>query len=99
MEDFKFEVIKKIAQTKFKYSDIKKISELNTSSPPSVFIGSKLKYPLMNVGILSPLERDEDAWIYDSPLHWAEHNFGIKDVVGLREGLFNSRFQSQATDS
>ncbi|MDZ4226750.1 MAG: hypothetical protein U1B79_01415, partial [Candidatus Pacearchaeota archaeon] len=93
-KDIRFEVIKKIADTRFKYKDIGKISELATSSPPSVFIGSKLKYPLVNVGILSPLERDEDAWIYDDAEFWAKNNFGVRDVVSLRESLLNSRFQS-----
>ncbi len=99
MEDIKFEIIKKISELGFKYKSLDKISELDTNSPPSVFIGSKLKYPLVNVGILSPLERDENAWVYDDARYWAKHNFGIKDVVGLRENLLNSRFQSKVTDS
>ncbi len=98
MSDIRFEVIKKIADINFRYKDLDKISELNTNSPPSVFIGSKLKYPLVNVGILSPLEKDENAWIYDSPGYWARQNFGIKDVINLREGLLNSRFQSKVTE-
>lgn len=97
-KDIKFEVIKKIANTKFKYKDIGKISQISSSSPPSVFIGSKLKYPLVNVGILSPLERDEDAWVYDDAEFWAKNNFGIRDVINLRESLLNSRFQSKVTD-
>lgn len=98
-DDIKFEVIKKIAEVRFKYKDIGKISKLDSNSPPSVFIGSKLKYPLVNVGILSPLERDNDAWVYDSPDYWAENEFGIHDVVKLRDSLLNSRFQSKVTDS
>ncbi|MEK6842053.1 MAG: hypothetical protein AABX91_02785 [Nanoarchaeota archaeon] len=98
MSDIRFEVIKKIADINFRYKDLDKISELNTNSPPSVFIGSKLKYPLVNVGILSPLEKDENAWVYDSPKYWAKEGFGIKDVISLREGLLNSRFQSKVTD-
>ena len=96
-EDIRFEVIKKIADTRFKYKDLGKISELESTSPPSVFIGSKLKYPLVNVGILSPLEKDEDAWIYDDAEFWARNNLGIRDVIGLRESLLNSRFQSNVT--
>ena len=96
-KDIKFEVIKKIADTRFKYKDLGKISELESTSPPSVFIGSKLKYPLVNVGILSPLEKDEDAWIYDDAEFWARNNLGIRDVIGLRESLLNSRFQSNVT--
>ncbi len=99
MEDIKFEIIRKISELGFKYKDLGKISELDTNSPPSVFVGSKLKYPLVNVGILSPLERDENAWVYDDAKYWARHNFGIKDVVSLRENLLNSRFQSKVTDS
>ena len=94
MKDIKFEIIKKLAETNFKFKDLKNISKLDSSSPPSVFIGSKLKYPLVNVGILSPLERDKDAWIYDDAKYWAKNNFQINHVLRLRQGLLNSRFQS-----
>jgi len=97
-KDIRFEVIKKIADTRFKYKNIGKVSELDTTSPPSVFIGSKLRYPLVNVGILSPLEKDEEAWVYDEPEFWAKNSFGIRDIISLRESLLNSRFQSRVTD-
>ncbi len=96
--DIKFEVIKKISELSFKYQNLKQISNLNTNSPPGVFVGSKLRYPLVNVGILSPLEKDENAWLYDNPEYWAEHNFGINDVIKLRDSLLNSRFQSKVSD-
>ncbi|MBU1252186.1 MAG: hypothetical protein KJ905_03070 [Nanoarchaeota archaeon] len=99
MSDIKFEVIKKIAETRFKYKDFGKISELDTNSPPSVFIGSKLKYPNVNVGILSPVERDENAWVYDDAKYWAGENFSIREVISLRDSLLNSRFRSKVTDS
>ncbi len=99
MPDIKFEVIKKISELKFRYRDLGNISRLDSNSPPSVFIGSKLKYPLVNVGILSPLERDEDAWVYDDATYWAENNFQINDVLKMRDSLLNSRFQSQVQDS
>ncbi len=98
MQDIKFEVIKKLAETNFKIKNISSISKLDSNSPPSVFIGSKLKYPLMNVGILSPLERDENAWLYAAEKYWAQNNFGINDVIQLRDGLLNSRFQSKADE-
>jgi len=98
-ENIKFEVIKKIAETNFKYKDFKNISKLDSNSPPSVFIGSKLRYPIVNVGILSPLEKDENAWIYDDAKYWADNNFQINDVIRLRDNLLNSRFQSKVTDS
>ena len=93
-DDIKFEIIKKIVNTRFKSKNISRISELESTSPPSVFVGSKLKYPLVNVGILSPLEKDEEAWIYDDAEFWARNNLGIRDVINLRENLLNSRFQS-----
>ncbi len=98
MKDMKFEVIRKISELGFRYKDIKSISKLDSSSPPSVFIGSKLKYPSVNVGILSPLERDEDAWVYDDAKYWAENDFHISDVLKLRDNLLNSRFQSNVKD-
>lgn len=99
MEDIRFEVVKKIAQTNFKYKDLGNVTNVAGSSPPSVFIGSKLKYPLVNVGILSPLERDENAWIYDDARYWAKENFTIHEVVRLRDSLLNSRFQSNVAEA
>ena len=99
MQDIKFEVIKKIAETRFKIKDISNISSIDSNSPPSVFIGSKLKYPNVNVGILSPLERDENAWLYDDAKYWANNDFSITDVLNLRESLLNSRFQTRVNDS
>jgi len=98
MSDIKFEVIKKISDTRFRYRDLKEVSKLDSNSPPSVFVGSKLRYPLVNVGILSPLERDENAWLYDDAKYWADNNFQIGDVIRLRDGLLNSRFQSRVQD-
>jgi len=99
MVDIKFEIIKKIAETNFKFRELKNVSKLDSNSPPSVFVGSKLRYPLVNVGILSPLERDEDAWVYDDEKYWADNNFQISDVIRLRDSLLNSRFQSRVHDA
>lgn len=99
MQNIKFEIIKKISDMRIRNRDLKSISKLDSSSPPSVFIGSKLRYPLVNVGILSPLERDEDAWIYDDARYWADNNLQIRDVLRLRDSLLNSRFQSKVRDT
>ncbi|MCK5624398.1 hypothetical protein KAI04_00985 [Candidatus Pacearchaeota archaeon] len=99
MENIKFEVMKKVADTNFKFRDLKKISKIDSVSPPSVFIGSKLRYPLVNIGILSPLEKEDNAWIYDDAKYWAEKDFQISDVVKLRNNLLNSKFQSKVQDS
>lgn len=99
MSDIKFEVIKKISEMRLRHRDFGNISKLDSNSPPSVFIGSKLKYPLVNVGILSPLERDEDVWVYDDAKYWANNNFEIRDVLNLRDSLLNSRFRSQVHET
>jgi len=99
MQDIKFSVIKKIAETNFKFKNLGNISKIDGTSPPSVFIGSKLKYPLVNVGILSPLDRDDNAWVYDNEKYWANNNFQINDVLKLRNSLLNSRFQSKVYDT
>jgi len=99
MSDIKFDIIKKATSTNFKFKNLAGISKLDSNSPPSVFIGSKLKYPLVNVGILSPLERDENAWVYDDAKYWAKNNFEIWDVLKIRNSLLNSRFQSKVQDS
>lgn len=98
-ESIKFETVKKISEMGFKVRDLSKISKVDSISPPSVFIGSKLKYPLVNVGILSPLNKEEDAWLYDDAKYWAEKNFNIEEVVSLRNGLLNSRFQTKVSDA
>ena len=69
------------------------------SSPPSVFVGSKLKYPNVNVGILSPPEQIENAWLYDAQNYWSKENFGIRDILELRANLVNSRFLSSVYGS
>ena len=99
MENIRFEVIKKISEFRFKQKNLRNISKLDSNSPPSVFIGSKLKYPLVNVGILSPLEREDNAWVYDDMKYWAKNNFQIGDVLKLRDNLLNSKFQSNVYDS
>jgi hypothetical protein len=98
MDDIKFETIRKVTDTKFKFKDLKDIDKLNSNSPPSIFIGSKLKYPLVNVGVLSPLEREENAWMYDSEKYLSDNNFDVGEVVQLRSGLMNSRFQTKVKE-
>jgi hypothetical protein len=97
-ENIKFEAVKKIADVGFKVRDFSQISKVDSISPPSVFIGSKLKYPLVNVGILSPLNKDENSWLYDDAKYWAENNLNIEEVMSLRNGLLNSRFQAKVSD-
>lgn len=73
--------------------------EFFSNSPPSVFIGSKLKYPNVNVGILAPPVRVEDVEVYDSHKRWSEENAGIDDILRYRGNLVNSRFLSNVYTS
>ena len=99
MSNLKFEKVSKVGNIDFKSKDFTKISRFDSISPPSVFIGSKLQYPNVNVGILSPVGNEEHASLYDDYKKWAKDDFSITDVLKLRTGLLNSRFRSQVTDS
>ena len=98
LSNLKFEKVSKVGKIDFKSKNLKNISKLDSVSPPSVFVGSGLKYPLMNVGILSPVFREENAWMYDAPKYWVQEKFSISDVLKLREGLVNSRVTQKAKD-
>jgi hypothetical protein len=98
-EPIKFEAVEKLSKLKFNTREIRNLSRIDTISPPSVFIGSKLRYPNVNVGILSPLEKEENVSIYDDAKSWAKNNFSIQNVLRLRENLLNSRFQSNVSDA
>ena len=65
-----------------------------SNSPPSIFVGSKLTYPKVNVGILTPPERIEDAWLYDAETFWPTTTLSINDIIKMRSSLINSRFQT-----
>ena len=41
--------------------------DFNSDSPPQIFVGSKLKYPNVNMGIMAPPIPIEDSWLYNSP--------------------------------
>jgi hypothetical protein len=67
-------------------------------SSPSCFVG-RVGYPKLHVGILSPVEVTQDAWLYDAPRYWAHNNMGIPNIVDYRSSLINSRFVVHAHDS
>jgi len=68
--------------------------EFFSNSPPSIFIGSKLAYPNVNVGILAPPERVENASFYDAENVWPTTPLTINDIIKLRTSLINSRFKT-----
>jgi DNA repair protein NreA len=88
----KKELLATRSQTLFKIREIN--GEFNSATPPAVFVGSKLRYPAVNVGILSPPEKEENAWLFDAQNYWAEKEFKLEDVIRFRRSLINSRFQS-----
>lgn len=63
-------------------------------SPPAVFIGSKLEYPSVNVGILTPIENTENPANFNNPREWVANDYDIKRISALRTGLINSRFKA-----
>src|SRR3989344_8887049 len=91
---------KLIAQSGAMFQIIKefKKEDFFGTSPPSIFVGSKL-YPEANVGILSPPAETEDAWMYDSPSFWSKENYTIKQIALLRTSLINSRFKANINDA
>jgi len=73
--------------TKFKIKP--KLREQFFGTSPAPFIG-RFGYPLVNVGILSPPEITNDAWLYDAPRFWSANNFQIPQIVEFRSSLINS---------
>ncbi len=63
------------------------------NSPPAVFVG-RFGYPKVNVGVLSPVEKKEDAHLLDNPKEWVRKGLRDIDIIKLRAQLINSRFQS-----
>ena len=72
--------------------------EFQGSSPPTVFIGSKLTYPAVNVGIMSLPKIKEDAWLYDSPNYWSQKEISSEQIIKFRKSLINSRFKAKVFD-
>ena len=96
-----YEFIKEKLEREVKnmFKEVKNVdNSFSGSSPPQVFIGSKLIYPNVNVGILSPPDRVENSWEYSAEKHWADKDYGIKEVLGFRSNLVNSRFRTKVTD-
>ena len=57
------------AEAMFKVKDKFNKEEFFGSSP-APFVG-RFGYPRINVGILSPPEETNDAWLYDAPHFWS----------------------------
>ena len=83
----------------FKSIEIKDLKqEFQGASPPTIFIGSKLTYPNVNVGIMSVPDLKEDANLYDSPNYWSEKNVNVNQIIKYRQELINSRFRAKVAD-
>jgi len=78
--------------------EINNKKEFEGSSPPTIFIGSKLEYPNVNVGIMSLPEIKDNAWLYDSPNHWSQKEISSNQIIQFRQSLINSRFQAKVSD-
>jgi DNA repair protein NreA len=62
-------------------------------SSPAPFVG-RFGYPNINVGVLSPTQQREDAWMFDAPKFWADNNIQIMSIVDFRSSLVNSQFKA-----
>ncbi|MEK6919235.1 MAG: hypothetical protein AABW73_04325 [Nanoarchaeota archaeon] len=67
------------------------------SSPPAVFIGSKLEYPAVNVGVLSAQFINTNPWVYNTPNFWTKKELSINKIIDLRKNLINSRIKTQVS--
>ncbi|MBI2546596.1 hypothetical protein HYV81_05450 [Candidatus Woesearchaeota archaeon] len=56
----------------------------------SPFVG-RFGYPNINVGIMTPPEQHDDAWLFDAPKYWSAENYAIPKIVDFRSSLLNSR--------
>tara|TARA_Y100000310_G_scaffold330571_1_gene402461 strand:- start:1386 stop:2609 length:1224 start_codon:yes stop_codon:yes gene_type:complete len=81
------------AKSLFKVKDLLKSEDFFGTSP-NVFVGHH-GYPNLNVGILSPPEPKEDAWLLDAQKHWAKTDTKIPQIIDYRTQLLNSRFKVQ----
>ncbi|MEM2916267.1 MAG: hypothetical protein QXT19_02835 [Candidatus Woesearchaeota archaeon] len=66
-------------------------------SAPSPFIG-RFGYPDVHVGILTPPEERENAWLYDAPNYWSLSDYNVPQIVDLRSALVNSRFRANVRE-
>lgn len=57
------------------------------------FVG-RFGYPKVNVGLLASPEIREDAFRFDAPTLWAKEKLPINDIVQLRSGLVQGKFES-----
>jgi hypothetical protein len=72
---------------------IENVKNFTGTSPPSVFVGAS-GYPEVFMGILSPPEQKENAYILDSPEKWYQQKSGLDQILNFRGQLIYSRFQS-----
>lgn len=83
----------------FRSVEIKDLKqEFQGASPPTIFIGSKLTYPNVNVGIMSVPDLKKNAKLYDSPNYWSEKNINVHQIIKYRQDLINSRFRAKVSD-
>ncbi len=63
------------------------------NSPPAVFVG-RFGYPKVNVGVLSPVQKEKESYLMDNPKEWVKQGLKDHEILRLRAQLVNARFQS-----
>ncbi len=87
--------VRSIARFKIK---LKLKKEQFFGSSPAPFVG-RFGYPFVNVGVLSPPETTQDAWLYDAPRFWSAQQLRIPEIVEFRSSLINSHSKSHVRSS
>ena len=82
-----------LERMKYWKATIENVKNFTGTSPPSVFVGAS-GYPEVFMGILSPPEQKENAYILDSPEKWYQQKSGLDQILNFRGQLIYSRFQS-----
>jgi DNA repair protein NreA len=77
-------------RVKFWKDIIEKTDSFLGSSPPAVFIGSSF-YPKVNIGVLSPPNREKNAGMLDDPELWYAKRSSLSDILDFRSRMIFSR--------
>ena len=77
-------------RVKFWKDMVEKSDSFLGSSPPAVFVGSSF-YPRVNIGVLSPPSREENAGILDDPESWYAQRSSLSDILDYRSRMIFSR--------
>lgn len=86
---------KYLDKVRFWQSIVENAKDFVGTSPPTIFVGHAF-YPKVYVGILSPPQHEENAFILDSPEDWYKTRAGISQILQFRGQMIFSRFRTNS---